>query len=76
MPAAHVAKVEAIVAFLSAATGMEAVQRLQVWKAHRLTGDRKDTWSLAVTRNWRMTFQISAGTEEAEVIDLDFEDYH
>jgi hypothetical protein len=42
LPAAQVAKVEAIVAFLSAATGLPAVQRLQTWKAHRLTGDRKE----------------------------------
>jgi proteic killer suppression protein len=44
------------------------------WKAHRLTGKRKGTWSLFVTKNWRMTFRIDA--EEIEIIDLDFEDYH
>ena len=52
---------------------MEAVQRLQTWKAHQLTGNRKGTWSLSVSRNWRITFQIDA---EAEVTGLDFEDYH
>jgi proteic killer suppression protein len=44
------------------------------WKAHRLTGDRKGTWSLTVTRNWRLTFRIDAA--EGEMIDLDYEDYH
>ena len=43
-----------------------------VWKAHRLGGDRKGTWSLHVTRNWRLTFRIDDG----EIADVDFEDYH
>ena len=44
------------------------------WKAHQLTGDRKGTWSLFVTKNWRLTFQIDQA--ELEIIDLDYEDYH
>jgi len=44
------------------------------WKAHQLTGDRKGVWSLFVTKNWRMTFQIDQ--DEIEIIDLDYEDYH
>ena len=47
---------------------------IPAWKAHRLTGDRKGTWSLTVTRNWRITFWIDR--TEGEVIDLDYEDYH
>jgi proteic killer suppression protein len=42
------------------------------WKAHILTGDRKGTWSLSVTRNWRLTFGIG----DDEIIDLNLEDYH
>jgi toxin HigB-1 len=44
------------------------------WKVHRLTGDRKGTWSLTVTRNWRLTFRIDR--TEGEIFDLDYEDYH
>lgn len=73
LPAAHVAKIEAIVTFLLAAPGIDAVRKLKTWKAHQLTGDRKGTWSLSVSRNWRITFRIG---EEGEVFDLDFEDYH
>jgi len=43
-------------------------------KAHQLTGDRKGTWSLFVTKNWRITFRIDQ--TEIEIIDLDYEDYH
>jgi plasmid maintenance system killer protein len=39
-----------------------------------LTGDRKGTWALHVTKNWRITFQIDR--EEIEIVDLDTEDYH
>ena len=73
VPAAPLAKIEAIIAFLEAAPNVEAVTKLQTWKAHQLTGDRKGTWSLTVTRNWRMTFDV---TERNEIENLDFEDYH
>lgn len=43
-----------------------------LWNAHQLTGSRKGTWSLHVTRNWRLTFHIDGD----EVADIDFEDYH
>jgi len=35
---------------------------------------RKGTWSLFVTKNWRLTFRIDQ--TEVEIIDLDYEDYH
>jgi toxin HigB-1 len=73
LPAAHAAKVEAIIAFLEAAPGIEAVRRLQTWRAHQLAGDRRGTWSLSVGRNWRITFRVNA---DAEITNLDFEDYH
>ena len=56
---------------------MEDVKELRdipSWKAHPLSGDRKGIWSLAVTRNWRITFGIDAETKE--VVNLDYEDYH
>ena len=36
----------------------DELRTVQSWKAHMLTGDRKGTWSLFVTKNWRMTFRI------------------
>ncbi len=39
---------------------------------HELTGDRKGTWSVRVSGNWRVTFQFIEG--HAEVVD--YEDYH
>ncbi len=73
VPAAAAVKIETIVSFLLAAPDVEAVRLLRSWKAHQLTGDRKGTWSLAVTRNWRITFEVN-GRNEIE--NLTFEDYH
>lgn len=43
------------------------------WKAHPLTGNRKGTWALSVTGNWRLTFWID---EQNRLRDLNLEDYH
>ena len=71
---AVVVKVQRIVSFLQDMETEDELRTVQSWKAHMLTGDRKGTWSLSVTRNWRMTFRIDR--EEIEIIDLDYEDYH
>jgi len=42
------------------------------WRVDRLSGDRKDTWSISTSGNWRITFE-----EENGYLDLlDLEDYH
>ena len=52
----------------------DELRAVPTWKAHILTGGRKGTWSLHVTRNWRLTFRIDE--QENELVDLDYEDYH
>lgn len=39
---------------------------------HQLGGDRRGTWSVRVSGNWRVTFRFVEG--DAEVVD--YEDYH
>ena len=65
-------KLRKMLAFLDAMQNPEELRALPTWKAHILTGDRKGTWSLHVTRNRRMTFRI----EDDEIIDINLEDYH
>ena len=65
-------KLRKMLAFLDAMEDPEELRGLPLWKAHVLTGDRKGTWSLHVTRNRRLTFRI----EDDEIIDLNLEDYH
>ncbi len=74
LPAQYVGKIRNIIAFLQDMSSEEEVKSVPTWKAHQLTGDRKGTWSLFVSRNWRITFAVN--NDEIEIIDLDFEDYH
>lgn len=67
-------KLRNIVTFLQAMQHEDELKAVALWNAHLLTGNRRGTWSLSVTRNWRLTFRIDG--EELEIIDLDFQDYH
>jgi proteic killer suppression protein len=74
LPAAAVEKVRNILTFLQGMEGIKELYAVPGWRAHQLSGDRAGTWSLTVTRNWRITFKIKQ--IEGEVIGLNFEDYH
>lgn len=71
---AIVEKVRNMLTFIEAMEDGREMRHVPGWKAHQLTGSRKGTWSLTVTRNWRMTFGIDQ--IQQEIHDLDFEDYH
>ncbi len=72
LPPDAVDKLRKMLAFVEAMGSESELRDIPVWRAHRLTGDRKGTWSLHVTRNWRLTFEF----EGDEVVDVNFEDYH
>lgn len=74
LPSASVDKIARMMSFLQDMANEDELLSIPSWKAHRLTGNRKGTWSLFVSRNWRITFRIDA--DEIEIIDLDYEDYH
>ena len=74
VPADTVEKLRNMIAFLQDMAVEDELKAIPTWKAHQLTGNRKGTWSLHVTKNWRLTFIIEK--QEVEIIDLDFEDYH
>lgn len=69
-----VSKLNNMPGFLQDMEKLEELETLSVWKAHQMKGDRKGTWSLTVTRNWRLTFRYDPA--EDKIYDLDFEDYH
>jgi proteic killer suppression protein len=74
IPAATAEKLRRMISFLQDMQKEAELKTVPSWKAHQLTGDRKGTWSLFVTKNWRLTFRIDQN--EIEIIDLDYEDYH
>ncbi len=71
---AVIEKVRNIITFLQEMEFPSELRRLSHWKAHQLSGDRKGTWSLAVSRDWRITFRVDGKSQE--IHDLSFEDYH
>lgn len=69
-----VPKLIRMIAFLQDMEDESELQAFPHWKPHKLSGDRAGSWSLHVTRNWRLTFWID--NQEVEIVDLDYEDYH
>ena len=67
-------KLRKILAYLDNMDDPEELRRLPSWKVHSLTGDRKGTWSMSVTANYRLTFCIDRA--ERAVCDVNLEDYH
>lgn len=39
---------------------------------HELKGKKRGTWSVKVSGNWRVTFQIRNG----DIVEVNYEDYH
>jgi proteic killer suppression protein len=74
VPPDTVDKLRKMLAFLDDMRDLEELRALAAWKVHTLTGDRKGTWSLSVTRNRRLTFRIDPA--EDEICDMNLEDYH
>ena len=67
-------KLRNMISFLQDMEDESELRSIPSWKAHVLTGDRKGTWSLFISRNWRLTFIVDR--KEIEIVDLDYEDYH
>ena len=65
-------RVRKILSALISAPDMAGVKGPPGWRIHQLSGDRAGTWSLSVSGNWRITFEI----EDTEIVNLDLEDYH
>ena len=59
---------------LETAETLDQLGRFPGWKLHPLKGDRKGSWSLTVTGNWRLIFHYDEQTNTAS--DIDLIDYH
>ena len=65
-------RVRNVLTALIAAEDVDGVQGPPGWRIHQLSGDRAGTWSISVSGNWRITFNI----EQGKIVNLDLEDYH
>ena len=71
IPAQFAPKIDRILDRLDAAKEPEDMD-LPGYKWHPLKGDRKGTYAVSVTGNWRITFAF----EGQDVVDVNLEDYH
>lgn len=67
----HETRLRKILALLETTSTIEDMD-LPGLKLHELKGNRRETWSVTVSGNWRVTFQIDKG----DVYNVDYEDYH
>jgi len=67
----HVIRIRKILALLETAETLEDMD-LPGLGLHPLRGDRKGTWAVKVSGNWRITFKIQRG----DTFDVNYEDYH
>ena len=67
----HVTRIWKILALLETAENLEDMD-LPGLGLHQLKGNRKGTWAVKVSGNWRITFKIQSG----DAIDVNYEDYH
>ena len=74
VPPDTVDKLRKMLGYLDNMENAEELRALTAWKVHTLTGDRRGTWSLSVTRNRRLTFRVDPA--EREICDVNLEDYH
>lgn len=67
----HAERLRLILGRLNAAVTLKDMN-LPGLEMHELKGQRKGTWVVKVSGNWRVTFRFFGG----EVTDVDYEDYH
>lgn len=73
LPADFVEKIRNLLSFMQGMDDVSDLKGMPEWQPQMLKGSRRGTWSLTVSRNWRLTFQLDR--IGAASIDLDYEDY-
>ena len=72
LPHDKVARISRILDRLDAARFPQDMN-LPGWAFHPLKGNRKGTYSVTVSGNWRLTFRFDS---DGHAVDVDLEDYH
>jgi toxin HigB-1 len=71
IPSKHAKRIRRV---LDAIDGASDIDELDIpgFDLHELKGDRKGTWAITVSGNWRITFTFING----DAYDVNYEDYH
>ncbi len=67
----HVKRLKMILVLLETSETVEDMD-LPGLNLHELKGNRKGTWALKISGNWRVTFRL----EQGDALDVNYEDYH
>ena len=67
----HLKRLRLILALLETAETIEDMDLPRLY-LHELKGNRKGTFALKVSGNWRVTFRL----ENGDAFDVNYEDYH
>ena len=67
----HFIRIRKILALLETAETLDDMD-LPGLELHPLSGNRKGTWAVKISGNWRITFKIQNG----DAFDVNYEDYH
>jgi proteic killer suppression protein len=62
-----------MISFIAAAADFAELAAPPNFGFHALSGDRRGTYAMTVTKNWRLTF---TRVDDSTITDLDLEDYH
>ena len=62
-----------MLAFIDAAGDLAELATPPNYGLHELTGDRLGTWSMTVTKNWRLSSRLG---DKGALTEVDLEDYH
>jgi proteic killer suppression protein len=65
-------RIRKVLAVLIVATEISGVKGPPGWRVHQLSEDRAETWSISVSGNWQITFEV----KDDEIWHLNLEDYH
>lgn len=68
---AHKTKLQMQLAALNTAQEIDDMN-ISGYRLHKLKGSKKSLWSIAVNKNWRLTFEFLDG----DTYILNYEDYH
>ena len=69
VPSAMADKLGKLLLALETAEALEQLGRFPGWRLHPLKGERKGSWSLTVTGNWRLVFRYDEEMNAASDID-------
>ena len=68
-----VSRLRKMLAFIDAAESLDELTVPPNYGLHPLVRERAGTWSMTVTKNWRLTFRLN---EQGQLCDMALEDDH